>query len=146
MQFDFHPILRRYFELAQDFIVAALCVVLFAVMVHAIWILGRLALVEHQDVSVVLSQIVLLLVLVELFRTLIFYLSEHRVSVSLMLEVAIVAELREILLNPPTGINDRQTLSNAALLLVLGGLLIADRYLLRRRLLHQNEVEDAATA
>jgi uncharacterized membrane protein (DUF373 family) len=70
---------------------------------------------------------VLVLILVELFRTMIFYLREHRVSVSLMLEVAVVSELREILLNPPTTLGT-QVLGNALLLAVVGTLLLADRY------------------
>src|ERR1035438_4332330 len=71
-------------------------------------------------------------VLVELFRTLIFYLHEHRVAVPLMLEVAIVSELREILLNQPTTLN-AQLYANALLLAVLGSLLLTYR-LVRRTL------------
>jgi uncharacterized membrane protein (DUF373 family) len=135
-------ILRHSFELAQDLIVASLCIIVLAIMAKAIWSLGLLALVEARDPTVVLSQVVLILILVELFRTLIYYLSEHRVSVSLMLEVAIVSVLREVVLNPPTALNGQQALSNSMLLLVLGGLLLADRYLTRAgRLLHRHDAE-----
>jgi|SRR5579872_448167 len=125
---DVHYLLRRYFELAQDAIVASLCVVLLFVMVSSLWTLARMAFVEAREPSFVLSQIVLLLILVELFRTLIFYLREHRVSVSLMLEVAIVSELREILLNQPTSLGT-QAFGTALLLTVLGALLLVDRYI-----------------
>ncbi|MGZ3521302.1 MAG: phosphate-starvation-inducible PsiE family protein [Vulcanimicrobiaceae bacterium] len=125
---DVHHLLRRAFELAQDVIVASLCVILLVVMAYSLWTLGWIAFVEKGQPSDVLSQIVLLLVLVELFRTLIFYLREHRVSVSLMLEVAIVSELREILLNPPTA-TGTQVYGNALLLIVLGALLFTNRYL-----------------
>ncbi len=121
---DVHRALRRYFELAQDFIVASLAIVLLVVMAQGLWVLGRLAFVLGSDASQVLSQIVLLLVLVELFRTLILYLSQHRVAVPLMLEVAIVSELREILLNQPTTLN-AQLYANALLLAVLGSLFLA---------------------
>jgi uncharacterized membrane protein (DUF373 family) len=97
-------------------------------MVGALWTLGRIAFITYGRPSEVLSQVVLILVLVELFRTLIYYLRWHRVSVSLMLEVAIVSELREILLNPPTGVG-YQVYGNAALLAILGILLLVDRWL-----------------
>jgi uncharacterized membrane protein (DUF373 family) len=137
---DFHQALRRFFELAQDVIVVSLCLIVLAIMAQSIWTLGRFALVEGREALVVLSQIVLLLILIELFRTLLFYLSEHRVSVSLMLEVAIVSELREVVLSPPTASNVQQIYGNTLLLAVLGALLIADRYLSgRRQLLHRRE-------
>jgi uncharacterized membrane protein (DUF373 family) len=96
-------------------------------MAYAIWTLAIIAFVAHGSSSQILSQIVLLLVLVELFRSLIYYLREHSVSVPLMLEVALVSELREILLNPPTSLST-QTFGNALLLAVLGTLLIVYRY------------------
>lgn len=119
---DVHDLLRRTFEIAQDAIVASLCVILLGVMAYALWILGRIAFVELRPPADVLSQIALLLVLVELFRSLIYYLHQHRVSVTLMLEVAIVSEVREILLYPPVDIGPR-VYGNALLLAVLGGLL-----------------------
>jgi uncharacterized membrane protein (DUF373 family) len=125
---DVHELLSRALELAQDAIVASLCVILLVVMVYAIRTLGLIAFVHASSPSQVLSQVVLLLVLVELFRTLIFYLRNHRVSVPLMLEVAIVSELREILLYPPTSLGT-QVYGNAVLLAVLGTLLLANRYI-----------------
>ncbi len=119
---DVHDLLRRAFELAQDAIVASLCVILLGVMGYSLWTLGHLAFVERRPPAEILSQIALLLVLVELFRSLIYYLREHRVSVTLMLEVAIISEVREILLNPPTALGT-QVFGNALLLAVLGGLL-----------------------
>ena len=119
---DIHDVLRRAFELAQDAIVASLCVILLGVMAFSLWSLGRIAFVEMRPAAEVLSQIALILILVELFRSLIFYLREHRVSVTLMLEVAIVSEVREILLYPPAALGT-QVYGNALLLAVLGGLL-----------------------
>ncbi len=119
---DIHDLLGRTFEIAQDAIVASLGVILLGVMAYGLWTLGRIAFVELRPPSEVLSQIALLLILIELFRTLIFYLREHRVSVTLMLEVAIVSEIREILLYPPTNAGT-QVFGNALLLAVLGSLL-----------------------
>ncbi len=129
---DVHTILRRGFELAQDAIVAALCVIVLGVMVYSVWVVARLAFVEVRPPLEVLSQIVLVLVEVDLFRSLIYYLREHRVSVSLMLEVAIVSELREVILHPP-GAFSTAVFGNAALLLVLGALLFTQSRVTRER-------------
>jgi uncharacterized membrane protein (DUF373 family) len=125
---DVHAGLSRYLEWAQDAIVVVLAAILLVVMAQALWTLARLALVEGGAPRVVLPQIVLLLILVELFRTLLFYLREHRVAVGLMIEVALVSVLRELLLNPPGGIPLVGSLGIAVLLFVLGMLLVADRF------------------
>ena len=121
-----HHLLWRYFEWAQDAIAASLAIILLVVMTKALWTLAIVALAEARDARVVLPQIMLLLILVELFRTLLFYLREHRVAVGLMIEVAIVSVLRELLLNPP-GTSAFDAIGIAVLLLVLGTLLVADR-------------------
>lgn len=138
---DLHRVLRRVFELAQDAIIAALCVILLVVMIYSLWTLGEIAFVQLRTPSEILSQIVLLLILVELYRTLIFYLHQHRISVALMVEVALISELREILLYPPTGIGT-QVYGNALLLAVLGALLIGIRLAASKMLFssHPNEL------
>jgi uncharacterized membrane protein (DUF373 family) len=124
---EVHRVLWRYFEWAQDAIAASLAIILLVVMGRGIWILARLALFEGRDARVVLPQIFLLLILVELFRTLLYYLREHRVAVGLMIEVTIVSILRELLLSPPGG-SALTALGISALLLVLGALLVAERF------------------
>lgn len=121
-----HSGISRYLEWAQDAIVAALALILLVVMVQALLTLARVALFEGLGTRVVLPQILLLLILIELFRTLLFYLREHRVSVGLMIEVAIVSELRELLINPP-GTELSSAMGMAVLLLSLGALMLADR-------------------
>jgi uncharacterized membrane protein (DUF373 family) len=123
-----HDLLGRTFEMAQDLIVATLCVILLVIMAYGLWILARLALLQGTNVPLVLSQVVLLLILIELFRTMIFYLREHRVSVPLMLEVAMVSELREVLLKSLSSTATEQYLGNGLILLVLGALWLAVRY------------------
>jgi uncharacterized membrane protein (DUF373 family) len=130
---DVHQALWRYFEWAQDAIAAALAVVLLVVMGQGLWTLARVAIVEGRDSRVVLPQILLMLILVELFRTLLFYLREHRVSVGLMVEVSIVSVLRELLINPP-GTMSFDPVGVSILLLVLGALLVAERMTVRRTL------------
>jgi uncharacterized membrane protein (DUF373 family) len=123
---EVHRVLWRYLEWAQDAIAVSLAIILLVVMGRGIWILARLALLEGRDARVILPQIFLLLILVELFRTLLYYLREHRVAVGLMIEVTIVSILRELLLSPPGG-SALTALGISALLLVLGALLVAER-------------------
>jgi uncharacterized membrane protein (DUF373 family) len=126
-----HVALSRYFEWAQDAVAAFLAIVMLVVMAQGLWTLARLAVFEGREPRVVLPQIVLLFIFVELFRTLLFYLREHRVSVGLMIEVTIVSILRELLINPP-GVSIVADTGVAALLLVLGILMVADRVTVAR--------------
>src|SRR4026209_150299 len=88
---------RSVLEFVQDLIVIGLCVGIFAAMLIKLLHLGR-ALVGGTDFSQVLADIMFILVLMELFRLLLIYLEEHRVSISTMVEVGIVAAIREALL------------------------------------------------
>ena len=58
--------------------------------------------------------------LIELFRLLVIYLEEHRVSVSTMVEAGIVATLREVLLKGAMQIEWRQMLALCAFIVTLG--------------------------
>ena len=92
-----HPTPRRYLELAQDAIVFFLCAMLLVMMGLKLLDLAPL-LIRATDFSLVIGDILFILVLVELFRLLLIYLEEHRVSVATMVEVGIVATLREVIL------------------------------------------------
>jgi uncharacterized membrane protein (DUF373 family) len=61
---------------------------------------------------------------VELFRLLIIYLQEHRVSVGVAVEVSIVSVLREIIVRGILETPWSQVLATCFFLLSLGGLLI----------------------
>jgi uncharacterized membrane protein (DUF373 family) len=92
-----HPISRKCLELAQDMIIFGLCAMLLVAMGIKLTHLGEL-LLKGADFSLVVGDILFILVLVELFRLLLIYLEEHRVSVATMVEVGIVATLREVIL------------------------------------------------
>lgn len=92
-----HATPRKYLEATQDVIVFCLCAMLLVTMGIKLFHLGRL-LIQGTDFSLVVGDILFILVLVELFRLLLIYLEEHRVSVSTMVEVGIVATLREVIL------------------------------------------------
>ena len=124
-----HHVLRRILEMAQDAVVVVLLVLLLAVTAQALWKLGHMILDRHTPYPTVLSHIVFVLILAELYRTLIFYLREHRISVTLIVEVAIVSTLQHLILKSAHEFEWQQVFGNALLLLVLGGLLALERTL-----------------
>jgi uncharacterized membrane protein (DUF373 family) len=113
-----HPIPRKYLEFAQDVIVFCLCALLLVTMGIKLFHLTRL-LIQGTDFSSVVGDILFVLVLVELFRLLLIYLEEHRVSVATMVEVGIVATLREVILIGALQIQWQQLLVVCAFILVL---------------------------
>ena len=110
-------------EVVQDFIIISLCIGLFVVMV--LQLRGMfLSLLPPLDFQVVTADILFILILVELFRLLIIYLQEQRVSIGVAVEVAIVSVLREVIVKGVLEIPWTQTLSACAFLLVMGILLL----------------------
>ncbi len=110
-------------EVVQDFIIISLCIGLFVVMV--LQLRGMfLSLLPPLDFQVVTADILFILILVELFRLLIIYLQEQRVSIGVAVEVAIVSVLREVIVKGVLEIPWTQTLSACAFLMVMGVLLI----------------------
>src|SRR5260370_28210842 len=114
-----NPRLRKYLELVQDIIVLGVCAAFFIAMLIKLFHLGR-SLLGGTDFSVVISDILFILVLIELFRLLVIYLEEHRISVATMVEVGIVATLREVILKGAMQVDWRQMLVLCAFILTLG--------------------------
>ena len=110
---------RSVLEFVQDLIVIGLCAGLFGAMLIKLFHLGR-SLLGGTDFSLVLADIMFILVLIELFRLLLIYLEEHRVSISTMVEVGIVAAIREALLIGTLHVNWLQLLVLCAFILTLG--------------------------
>jgi uncharacterized membrane protein (DUF373 family) len=113
-----NPTLRKYLEFVQDLIVLGLCAALFVAMLIKLFHLGR-SLLGGTDFSGVVADILFILVLIELFRLLIIYLEEHRISVATMVEVGIVATLREVILTGVMQVDWRQMLVLCAFILTL---------------------------
>jgi uncharacterized membrane protein (DUF373 family) len=113
----------RVLEAVQDLIVVSLCIGLFSFMVIQLraMFISLLPPLNFQDVT---SDILFLLILVELFRLLIIYLQEQRVSIGVAVEVSIVSVLREVIVRGVLETPWSQTLSACAFLLVLGALLV----------------------
>lgn len=110
-------------ETVQDVIVISLCVGLFSVMVIQLRAMF-FSLLPPLNFKAVTSDILFLLILVELFRLLIIYLQEQRVSIGVAVEVSIVSVLREVIVRGVLEAPWSQILAACAFLLVLGVLLI----------------------
>lgn len=113
----------RFLETVQDFIIICLCIGLFSFMVIQLreMVLSLLPPLNFPNVT---SDILFLLILVELFRLLIIYLQEHRVSIGVAVEVSIVSVLREIIVHGVLETPWIQVLVSCIFLLALGALLI----------------------
>lgn len=113
----------RLLETVQDLIIVCLCIGLFSFMVLQLREMV-LSLLPPLQFQIVTSDILFLLILVELFRLLIIYLQEHRVSIGVAVEVSIVSVLREIIVRGVLETPWIQVLAACIFLLVLGALLI----------------------
>lgn len=113
----------RVLEMVQDLIVVSLCIGLFSFM--AIQLRDMfLSLLPPLDFQLVTADILFLLILVELFRLLIIYLQEQRVSIGVAVEVSIVSILREVIVRGVLETPWTQVLVACAFLLVLSVLLV----------------------
>jgi uncharacterized membrane protein (DUF373 family) len=83
-------------EAVQDMIAISLCVGLFCVMALQLRAIFR-SLFTTLQFHAVTADILFILILVELFRLLIIYLQEQRVSIGVAVEIAIVSVLREVI-------------------------------------------------
>ena len=83
-------------EMIQDLIVISLCIGLFSFMVLEVREMF-MSLLPPIQFRIITADILFLLILVELFRLLIIYLQEKRVSIGVAVEVSIVSVLRELI-------------------------------------------------
>lgn len=118
----------RFLETIQDLLIISLCIGLFTLM--AIQLRAMFfELLPPLNFKVVTSDILFLLILVELFRLLIIYLQEQRVSIGVAVEVSIVSVLREVLVRGVLEAHWTQILSACAFLIVMAVLLIVRAWL-----------------
>ncbi|MGK7939334.1 MAG: phosphate-starvation-inducible PsiE family protein [Crocosphaera sp.] len=110
-------------EIIQDAIVICLCLGLFCFMVLQLYSMV-VSLLPPLQFHVVTADILSLLIWVELFRLLIIYLKEQRISIGVAVEVAIVSVLREFIVRGVLEIPATQVLATCAFLLVLGLLMV----------------------
>ncbi len=113
----------KILETIQNFIVVVLSVGLFGVMLIRLsdLFLSLFVPIKYQNVA---SDILFILILIEIFRLLIIYLQEQRISVGVAVEVSIVSVLREVIIRGALEIPWQQILAVCTFLLVLGCLLL----------------------
>ena len=114
---------RRFLEPTQDLIVLGIGVTLFGLMLRTLAHLVREMFSAVLDFRVVIAEVLFMLLMVEIVRLLIVYLEEHRVAVDFMVELGIVATLREIVLGGVTELEWKQVIALTAFLVALGALL-----------------------
>lgn len=110
-------------EFIQDLIIISLCIGLFSFMAIQLREMF-VSLLPPLNFPRVTSDILFLLILVELFRLLIIYLQERRVSIGVAVEVSIVSALREIIVKGILETPWSQVLATCSFLLVLAVLLV----------------------
>jgi uncharacterized membrane protein (DUF373 family) len=119
-----HRVARRLLEPAQDLLVLGIGLALFGFMVRTlIWLFRAIIARGNVDYRGVIAQVLFMLVMVEVVRLVIIYLEEHRIAVDFMVELAIVATLREIVLLGVTELSWQQVITLTAFLLALGAML-----------------------
>jgi uncharacterized membrane protein (DUF373 family) len=114
---------RRFLEPAQDVLVLGIGLALFALMARTLVRLFRELVVPTLDFRVVIAEVLFMLVMVEVVRLIIIYLQEHRVAVDFMVELGIVATLREVVLRGVTELAWEQIAALSIFFLALGALL-----------------------
>lgn len=112
----------RVLETVQDIIVISLCFGLFCFMAVQLWNMF-VSLWPPLNFKAVTADILFILILVELFRLLALYLQEHRISIGVAVEVAIVSVLREVIVRGILEIAWPQVLATCGFLLVMAALL-----------------------
>jgi uncharacterized membrane protein (DUF373 family) len=118
-----HRLTRHFLEPAQDILVLAIALALFGLMLRTIIWLILEVFKPKLDFRAVVAEVLFMLVMVEVVRLLIVYLGEHRVAVDFMVELGIVATLREIVLRGVTELSWQQVVALTAFLLALGAML-----------------------
>jgi uncharacterized membrane protein (DUF373 family) len=112
----------RALELVQDTIAISLCIGLFCVMVLQLKeIFLSLTTLRFHEIT---ADILFILILVELFRLLIIYLQEQRVSIGVSVEVAIVSVLREIIVKGILEVQWQQVMATCAFLISMAILMV----------------------
>jgi uncharacterized membrane protein (DUF373 family) len=114
---------RRLLESIQDIIVIGLVIVLFALMVRTLWRIAQDVTAPQLDFRFIISEVLFMLVMVELVRLLVVYLRDHHVAVDFMVELGIVSTLREVVLRGVVELEWREIIALALFLVALGLLL-----------------------
>jgi uncharacterized membrane protein (DUF373 family) len=117
------PQLVQSLEAVQDLIAVSLCLGLFCVMALQLQQIFT-SLLHRPEFHAITADILFILILVELFRLLIIYLQEQRVSIGVSVEIAIVSVLREVIVGGVLETDWRQILAVCLFLATAAPLLV----------------------
>lgn len=110
-------------EAVQDLIAITLCVGIFCVMALQMKVMFS-SLLQEPQFHAITADILFILILVELFRLLIIYLQEQRVSIGVSVEIAIVSVLREVIVNGVLETDWHQILAVCMFLITMAVLMV----------------------
>lgn len=117
-----HSAFRKYIEVTMDLILVLVVGVTFIFILKTIYLL-TITIYHDTNIPHVISEFLFIFILIEVMRILIIYIELHRVSVDIMVELAIVALLREIMLKGAVDLDTVKILGISLLIVVLGLLL-----------------------
>lgn len=117
--FWIHSVFRKYIELTMDLILLCLVLVTFVFVMRTIYALG-IVISKDANIPQVISEFLFIFILIEVLRILIIYIEHHHVSVDIMVELAIVAILREIMLKGALELDTIKIAGISILISVLG--------------------------
>jgi len=120
--FWIHAAFRKYIEVSMDMILVGLVLVTFFFIMKTIYFLGQV-IYKETNIPHVISEFLFVFILIEVMRILIIYIELHHVSVDIMVELAIVAILREIMLKGAIELETIKIAGISLLITVLGLLL-----------------------
>ncbi len=106
----------------MDLILLGLVAVTFIFIVKTIYMLG-LTIYKEANIPYIISEFLFIFILIEVLRILIIYMEFHHISVDIMVELAIVAILREIIIKGAIEIETIKLVGISFLIIVLGLLL-----------------------
>jgi len=115
-----HRLARHFLEPAQDILVLAIGLALFGLMVRTIaWLILQIF-KPTLDFRQVIAEVLFMLKMIEVVRLVITYLRERRMASDFMVELGIVATLREIILRGVTDLPWQQVSALTMFVLALG--------------------------
>ncbi len=120
--FWIHSAFRKYIEITTDLILVGLVLVTFFFIMKTIYLLG-MDIYKETNIPYVISEFLFIFILIEVMRILIIYIEFHHVSVDIMVELTIVAILREIMLKGAIELETIKIAGLSLLIAVLGLLL-----------------------
>jgi len=120
-----HKLFRKSLEIFFDIVVMLFLFFILYLTVYSIYLNFRLT-YKVTDPKLLIANILVTIILIETYRILIIYLRQHRVSMSHILEVGIVALVQKIIVA-----SDFKEL-DALKLFAIGGLLLVLGYLYTR--------------